>query len=519
MAVCGQRIKNTFPVKYRSSPSNGRHDNRASAAPPCLTASLAWLGLFRTVYGAWIPSWVRALTISKDLLRLPRHVFLLFRTECLRGDLTQRRRFIRRVTRRLARLLGLNQTFYLALAQWQKLMDLIWMPLGTTGQRRSSQWPRAIGGLDNRRYLRLWTKRRYEGGPKIVVLGMGSVGDILQITPVLRALREKFAAAEICLLHRSPLAAMILQGNRNVDSIAVADSFHFQKVKDAVRDEGAADLVVEIASISYVLTYTPAPLVLRHPDLRAVLPEAFFAAATAAQELWNHIPPIFPRREAKFVWPPKWNEYHYLDVLGTTGNLPIDRYSALDFVMEPGDSAVLDLAGPNKPYVTVQNGVDADVMTQARTTGLRPTKLLPKATWTETVRLLHAGNLAVIQLGTKDDEPIEGVDTDLRGCTTLRQAATILRSAVCHVGVEGGLVHLARAMDVRSVVAFGPTSTAFLGYPQNVNLVASHCTGCWWTTKDWHIDCPRGFTEPACMNAHTAEMVAGAALNILRSEL
>ena len=268
--------------------------------------------------------------------------------------------------------------------------------------------------------------------------------------------------------------------------------------------------------MSYILTYTPAPLTLRHPDLRTMLPEAFFTKATAAQALWRRHPPVFPRREAKFVWPKEWEDFQYLDVLGVTGNLSIDRHSALDFFTEPRNAAAIDLLLPKKPYVTVQSGVDTAVKNWSRATGQRPTKLLPATIWEGTVRLLHARSLAVIQLGTNDDERIEGVDKDLRGRTTLGQAAAILKRAVCHVGTEGGLVHLARAVNVRSVVAFGPTSTAFLGYPQNVNLVACDCNSCWWTTKDWYIYCPRGFVEPPCMNAYTADMIAGAVLSIFQ---
>jgi ADP-heptose:LPS heptosyltransferase len=454
------------------------------------------------------------LAIMKAPLRLPRYFVLVLLAECLHGSAAQRRRFIGRVTRSLAQPLGLYQAFCLALRGWQMGVGLVRRPPGSTGERRFPQWLQAIAGLENRDQLRSWIKHRYEGGPKIVVLGLGSVGDVLQITPVLRALRERFPAAEISLLHRSPAARMVLQGNRNVDSITIANSYQFEQIKKAVRDEGAADLVVEIENISYILTYTPAPLTLRHPDLRAVLPDSFFATATAAQELWKRHPPLLPHREVRFVWPWEWKDFQYLDVLGATGNLSIDRHSALDFFTEPADAIAIASFTPKKSYVTVQNGVDAAVKNWARVTGRQPTKLLPTATWEETVRLLQAGGLAVIQLGTEDDEPIGGVDTDLRGRTTLRQAAVILKDAVCHVGTEGGLVHLARAMNVRSVVAFGPTSTTFLGYPLNVNLVASNCTSCWWTTKDWYIYCPRGFVKPPCMKAYTADMIAGAVLNI-----
>jgi ADP-heptose:LPS heptosyltransferase len=217
--------------------------------------------------------------------------------------------------------------------------------------------------------------------------------------------------------------------------------------------------------------------------------------------------------------PPEEDEgLHYLDVLGATGNLPIDRRSALDFFTAPGDAAAIEQALPKTRYVTVQNGVDSDVMNWSRAAGRRPTKLLPGATWEATVRLLQAGKLAVIQLGTKEDEPIAGVDADLRGRTTLRQAAVALKGAACHVGIEGGLVHLARAVGTRSVVAFGPTSRSFLGYPENINLVASDCHSCWWTTRDWYMACPRGFAAPPCMNAYAATMIATAALAICVDE-
>jgi len=116
---------------------------------------------------------------------------------------------------------------------------------------------------------------------------------------------------------------------------------------------------------------------------------------------------------------------------------------------------------PNKPYVTVQNGVDSDVMKSSRAMGQRPTKLLPATTWQETVQLLQAGNLAVIQLGATDDERIVGADMDLRGCHYLGASRTDFKERCLSCRHRRGLVHLARAMHVRSVVAFGPTSSAF----------------------------------------------------------
>jgi hypothetical protein len=440
------------------------------------------------------------------------YLVLLVMAKFVHGSGAQRWLIARRVLGRAARLCGLHRAAYLCVDLWHRGTDLVRRAAGRPGRPHCAAWLRATAGLDNRAYLRGWTQRRHAGGPKIVVLAMGSVGDILQITPVLRALRAMCPTAEICLLHRSPAAAMVLEGNGHIDSIGTASADHFAEVTRAVRDHGAADLVVDIASISYIVTYTPAPRALRHPEMRASLPDSFLAAAAAARAPWARHPPVFPRRDPAFAWPAEWAGWHYLDVLGTTGNLPIDRHSALDFATGPDDAA-----GPTPPrgrYVTVQNGVDATVRKWARVAGMLPTKLLPPATWREAVRLLREAGMSVVQLGAADDEPIAGVDADLRGRTTLRQAAILLRGAACHVGTEGGLVHLARAMQVRSVVAFGPTSRDFLGYPDNVNLIVDDCTGCWWTTKDWFIRCPRGFADPPCMRAHSGDMIASAALAI-----
>ena len=417
--------------------------------------------------------------------------------------------------RHFARLVGLDFVAFRAFRAWLTIVHRLRKAPRATGPDHFPQWLWLIRGLENRAYLRSWIERRFVGGPKIVVLGMGSIGDVLQITPLLRALKNSLPTAEIVLLHHSRIAETVLHGNPNVASIALADARQFDQVKKAVREEGAADLVVEVASTVFVVTYTAAPSALRHPRLGAVFSEAFFASATAAQVRHNGQLAARPAGEFKLLTAGECMQQHYLDVIGTTSNLPIDRYSSLDFVCDADAAAAFEFFRSHQPYVTVQNGVDKDVANWSRAMGRRPTKLLPEVIWHETVRLLQAADLAVVQLGAEQDEPIAGVDLDLRGRTSLREAAAILKRAVCLIGVEGGLVHLARAMEVRSVVAFGPTSAAFLGYPQNVNLVPSGCHSCWWATSDWYMNCPRGFKEPPCMQAFTPAMLARAALEIV----
>lgn len=85
-----------------------------------------------------------------------------------------------------------------------------------------------------------------------------------------------------------------------------------------------------------------------------------------------------------------------------------------------------------------------------------------------------------VQLGSPSDPPIDGA-RDLRGKTTLRETAAILSCSLAFVGQVGFLMHLARAVDCRSVVLYGgrehPSQS---GYSCNENLYSAvACSPCW----------------------------------------
>ena len=86
----------------------------------------------------------------------------------------------------------------------------------------------------------------------------------------------------------------------------------------------------------------------------------------------------------------------------------------------------------------------------------------------------------VIQIGSLKDPKLEG-SMDLRGKTSLRQSAAILANSLVFVGLVGGLMHLSRAVDCRSVIIYGgrekPSQT---GYIANQNLYSPvACAPCW----------------------------------------
>jgi hypothetical protein len=86
----------------------------------------------------------------------------------------------------------------------------------------------------------------------------------------------------------------------------------------------------------------------------------------------------------------------------------------------------------------------------------------------------------LVQLGSPSDPELHGA-LDLRGQTSVRQAAGVLAASHLFLGLATGLVHLARAVECRSVVIYGGREDpSRSGYSANENLTWSGpCAPCW----------------------------------------
>ena len=101
------------------------------------------------------------------------------------------------------------------------------------------------------------------------------------------------------------------------------------------------------------------------------------------------------------------------------------------------------------------------------------------------------GQCTFVQLGTVRDHPLAGA-IDLRGKTTIRQAAAVLRQSQLLVGLVGFLMHLNRAVDRRAVIVYGGRELPWQsGYVCNENLVGRPpCSPCWqWNRCDFDRAC------------------------------
>ena len=89
-------------------------------------------------------------------------------------------------------------------------------------------------------------------------------------------------------------------------------------------------------------------------------------------------------------------------------------------------------------------------------------------------------NFEIIQLGSEKDVRLKGV-SDLCGKTSIREAGLFLKNARLFVGLEGALMHMARAVDCPSVIIWGgrlkPEQIGYLCF-ENITTELD-CSPCW----------------------------------------
>jgi ADP-heptose:LPS heptosyltransferase len=126
-----------------------------------------------------------------------------------------------------------------------------------------------------------------------------------------------------------------------------------------------------------------------------------------------------------------------------------------------------------------------------------------------------SGRFNIVQLGTSGDPKLDNV-IDLRGKTSLREAAAILSQSRLFIGLAGGLMHLARAVDCPAVIVYGGRERPEIsGYICNKNITTTPpCSPCWQRNR---CDYDR-----VCMTSIDADLVLSAVGEILdrdRTEL
>ncbi len=193
--------------------------------------------------------------------------------------------------------------------------------------------------------------------------------------------------------------------------------------------------------------------------------------------------------------------------------IPVTRNTAHYMAWRPDAVKCLDNFGlvPGE-YITLNRGAGTPQP------GRHP-KLWPLENYNALVRRLKAAypQYKIIQIGTADaSNEISGTDMNLSGKTDIEQVKVLLKYSALHIDGEGGLVHIRKFLNGKSLVFFGPTRVDVFGYSDNINLCAGMCAGgCEWVTPHWYKGCMRGFDVAPCMRTITPDMAFDAAKKFL----
>jgi len=338
--------------------------------------------------------------------------------------------------------------------------------------------------------------------PRLLVYGLGSFGDALQLTPLLRCLRRRFAQAELTLIHHHSLVAALFARNADIDRLIVLPSPAHEAMRSMVRAEALADLIVECR---YVILYSLVS------GGKGLAPDAqmFVEAGRAGQREWLPFVQRFPFDNDELWRAAAARGWSMPRLMAHTSGFPDEDFEAYRLALADEDFAARrDLP---RRYLTVCNSAEKLAITQGPWT-----KVLPREKMTRIVEGLKAFSLPIVLLGARDDARIDGVDIDLRGRTSICEAAAVLHDAAVFVGPEGGLANLARAVQTRSVIFFGSTPPEFFAFRANVNVLPRRCGGCWWTTPSYLHQCPRLQAAPECTESISEQAVVSAVGEILQ---
>ena len=148
------------------------------------------------------------------------------------------------------------------------------------------------------------------------------------------------------------------------------------------------------------------------------------------------------------------------------------------------------------------------------------TKCWPHTYWVELIAKLKATfpTIECIQLGEENATAVAGANVTYLGKTNLQTMLSIMKGSLLHLDCDCGLVHIAKAVGVKSVVLFGPSSSEYVGYRGNCNIASPYCGNCWHTTESWNIKCPLGFKKAKCMDALTPEIVFKKMIEFIKKE-
>jgi heptosyltransferase-2 len=363
---------------------------------------------------------------------------------------------------------------------------------------------------------------------RILAIKLADVGDLLLITPALRAIRHAYPAAKLDVL-ATPRGAGALRNLSLIDELLLFDKYPFDHLLQSLHPAGWGNLIgfgrqLRARRYDTVLLFHHLSLgfgVLKHGALMLATgaPRRIGLDNGRGWFLTHRIPdPGFGVRPELEIW---------LDLAAAAG-ASVDagappHHDRPEIEMTDADTDRADellfpgMGGPaDRPIVALHPGSGGYSL--ARRWGLDKFAQLGRRLGPEGLgaRIVIVGTLAD---GT--DELAAGLgecSVNLGGRTTVPQLAAVLARCDLLIGADSGVLHVASAVGTPTVALFGPTNhrawaPALPPAKLAVVRAGSACSPCAYTHLG--LGTPSGCPERTCMAMISVEQVVAASQSIL----
>ena len=208
-----------------------------------------------------------------------------------------------------------------------------------------------------------------------------------------------------------------------------------------------------------------------------------------------HVRPPWPRyaredstlaicRRFVRIWGGTFRRLEYAPLVGEDRHAPPSRHIVAELCARAGVTGPVAI----RPYLTLDPTETAAAWAGGQiviqSSGMAARHPMLNKQWDQdrfqSVVDALAGEANFIQLGAASDPALRHA-RDLRGATSIREAAAILSQARLYVGTVGFLMHVARAVECPAVIVFGGREAPWqTGYICNTNLYSPvPCAPCW----------------------------------------
>jgi lipopolysaccharide heptosyltransferase II len=337
---------------------------------------------------------------------------------------------------------------------------------------------------------------------KILILRFSSLGDIIMTTAAIRCLRKTYPHARIDMIVRSDFLDLIRFNPHLNKAWGLPKSSGWRGLRALLRD---------INKIEYDVVYDA------HRSLRSRLLMPWICA------------------KQKFYF----KKHYFRRALGLTFKLPLlGEKRFLERFVEPLISLGVRYDGLG-PEMAVDDPSEASALAKAGLVddktpriGLVPSAQWPGKRWPPerfkqvAQGLIEKTNAQLVVFGGKEDGfcsgIVEGLDprriVNTQGKLSILESAAILRLCDFVIANDTGLMHVADALHIPSVLIFGPTSAALGCLPHHPHSrTVEHSLWCRPCSKNGQAPCIR--SKRWCLDLTDADRVIEEALRLKRSLL